>query len=123
MKTDSLRINQLSPETYESYLDYLQAMDAKDLDAYGGFLADDVELQMNNSEPMVGKIAVLAGLGQYWPTFGTIEHDLLKIYGEDDHYVLEALNHHATLDGRAVTLRAVAITDRNPSGLAESVRL
>jgi ketosteroid isomerase-like protein len=69
MKTDNLRINQLSPESYESYLEYLQAVDAKDLDAYGRFLADDVVLQMNNAEPMVGKDAVLAGLGQYLADF------------------------------------------------------
>lgn len=57
-----------------------------------------------------------------WP-YDTIEHDLLNIYGTDDHYVLEALNHYTTLDGRQVTLRAVAFTDRNAAGLVDSVRL
>lgn len=98
-------------------------MDAKDLEAYGEFLSDDVVLQMNNADPMEGKEAVLAGLGQYWPSFGTMEHDLLNIYGDDDQYVLEALNHYTTLDDRSVTLRAVAFTDRDADGLVESVRL
>jgi ketosteroid isomerase-like protein len=123
MKTTDLRINELSSTAYDAYLRYLTAMDAKDLERYGEFLADDVVLQMNNAEPTVGKAAVLAGLAQYWPSFATIEHDLLNIYGTDDHYVLEALNHYTTHDGRAVTLRAVAFTDKDADGQVESVRL
>ncbi len=41
MRTDRLRTNQLSPEAYRWYLDYLGAMDRKDLDAYGAFYAQD----------------------------------------------------------------------------------
>ena len=123
MKTSTLRINQLSPAAYERYLDYLSAMDAKDLDRYGTFLADDVVLQMNNADPSVGKDAVLAGLAAYWPSFASIEHELLNIYGDDRHYVLEALNHYTTHDGRSVTLRAVAFTDIDADGQVQSVRL
>lgn len=123
MKTDNLRVNELGPAAYERYLDYLAAMDAKDLDRYGTFLADDVVLQMNNADPTVGKDAVLAGLGAYWPSFDTIEHELLNIYGDDRRYVLEALNHYTTHDGRRVTLRAVAFTDTDADGRVQSVRL
>jgi len=78
---------------------------------------------MNNADPMAGKDAVLAGLGAYWPSFGTIEHDLLNVYGTDEAYVLEALNHYTRLDGSPVTLRAVAFTDRDADGKVTSVRL
>ncbi len=64
-----------------------------------------------------------AGLASYWESFGALEHELLNIYGSDDHFVLEALNRYSTLDDRDVTLRAVAFTDRNDQGLATSVRL
>jgi len=37
--------------------------------------------------------------------------------------VHEALNHFTTLDGRAVTLRAVAWIDRDPAGLITSLRV
>lgn len=40
MRTDRLRINQLSPKTDEWYLAYLQAVDTKNIEAYGTFLAD-----------------------------------------------------------------------------------
>jgi ketosteroid isomerase-like protein len=123
MRTDRLRTNQLSPEAYRWYIDYLGAMDRKDLDAYGAFLADDCALRMNNQPPTAGKHAVLRGLDAYWRSFGTIEHDLDNIYGDDRRFALEALNHYTRLDGAAVTLRAVAFTDRDDAGLVTSVRL
>lgn len=123
MKTENLRLNQLSDKGFDWYLKYLTALDAKDIEAYASFLSDDVELVMNNSDPVVGRDAVTAGLAGYWQSFGTIEHDLTNIYGSDDHFVLEALNHYVAADGRRVTLRAVAFTDRDDRGLARSVRL
>lgn len=123
MRTTNLRVNQLSQLGYEWYVSYLAALDAKDLERYGAFLADECVLQMNNHPPVAGKAAVLAALGQYWQTFGTLEHDLLNIYGADDRLMLEALNHYTRADGTPVTLRAVALTDRDASGLVTSVRL
>lgn len=123
MKTSDLRTNHLSEDAYGWYVEYLGALDAKDIDAYGSYLAPDVELTMNNAEPLRGRDAVTAGLAEYWQSFRALEHDLLNIYGTDERFVLEALNHYTTLDGREVTLRAVAFTDRGRDGLATSVRL
>lgn len=122
MRTDKLRINQLSPETYEWYLAYLQAIDAKDVEVYGTFLADDCVMQSNNNPPVQGKGAILRGLSDYWTTFDSLTHDLLNIYGTDSSFVLEALNHYKRKDGEAVTVPAVAITDRNEAGLVTSFR-
>lgn len=123
MRTENLKTNQLSPEGYEWYLTYLEALDAKDPERYGSFLADDCVLRMNNGEPVDGKAAVIGGLSQYWATFGSLEHDLLNIYGTDSAFMLEALNHYTRLDGKPVTLRAVALTDRDQTGQVNSVRL
>lgn len=124
MRTDRLRTNQLSPEAYRWYLDYLGAMDRKDLDAYGAFLAEGCAMRMNNAAPTVGKAAVLQALGAYWQSFGGIEHDLDNIYGDDRRFALEALNHYRRLDGGGgATPRAVAFTDRDEAGLVTSVRL
>lgn len=122
MRTDNLRINQLSPKAYEWYLAYLQALDAKRVEQYSGFLADDCVMQSNNNDPVQDKAMIVQFLSNYWTTFDSIEHDLLNIYGTDSAFVLEALNHYKRNDGQAVTLRAVAFTDRNEAGLATSVR-
>ncbi len=122
MKIDKLRINQLSPEAYEWYLSYLKVLDAKDIEGYGAFLSDDCVMQFNNNPPVQGKAAILDYLSQYWATYGSLTHDLLNIYGSDSAFVLEALNHYTRLDGKAVTITAVAFTDRNEAGLVTSVR-
>lgn len=123
MRTDDLRVNQLSPAAFAWYQAYLAALDAKDIERYGMFLADGCIMQTNNQPPVSGKAAVVAALGQYWGTFGTLEHDLLNIYGTDERFMLEALNHYTRADGKPVTLRAVALTDRNAAGLVSSFRL
>lgn len=123
VKTDSLRINELPTEAYAWYEDYLGVLDAKDIDSYADFLDPEVELILNNAEPVTGRDAVVAGLGEYWKSFGTLEHEPLAILGTPSNFVLEALNHYTTLDGRQVTLRAVAFTDRDQDGLVTSVRL
>lgn len=123
MRTEHLTINQLSQTAFDWYLRYLSALDDKDLAAYGAFLADDVTLQLDDAPPMRGKAQVLAGLAQYWPSFGALEHELLTLHGTDDRFVLEALNHYQRLDGGRVTLRAVAFTERNAEGLVSSARI
>ncbi len=122
MRTNNLRINQLSPKTYQWYLKYLEALDSLDIKAYSKFLAQDCSVQSNNNPPMASKQVVMKGLAAYWKTFATLEHDLLNIYGSDSSFVLEALNHYKRNDGQPVTIRAVAFTDRNEEGLVTSVR-
>ncbi len=122
MKTENLELNQLSEQAYVWYLGYLAAIDGKDVEKYGSYLADNCIMTQNNQEPVQGKAAILAGLTQYWKTFHTLTHDLLNIYGTDSAFALEALNHYERLDGRKVTVRAVALTDRDDAGLVKHFR-
>lgn len=123
MITKNLRVNQLSSTAYQNYLSYLHAIDNKDIKAYGKFLADDITVQFNNDKPMQGKETVLQGLGYYWQSFGSVEHDLTNIYGTDSSYVLEAQNHYVRKDGKTVTINAVAFSDLDKRGLVKSVRI
>ncbi len=122
-----LRTNQLSPAGWESYRRYLAVLDEYDVDGFAAFLADDVSVQFNNDEPLVGKEAAVSGLGGFWASIrGTgfsLLHEPLNIHGTDDRYVLEALNHYDHRDGRRVTVRAVAFTDRNAAGEVTSIRV
>ncbi|MEM8695395.1 MAG: nuclear transport factor 2 family protein [Pseudomonadota bacterium] len=122
MRTDKLKRNDLSGDAFGWYTRYLTALDAKDLDGYSAFLADDCIMYMNNDGPIAGKEAIRGMLGPYWQSIGDLEHDLLVILGSDDHFMLEALNHY-TSNGETTTLRAVAITKRNEDGLACAVRI
>ena len=122
MNTANLNINQISPQAYEWYLGYLEAIDSKDIQKYGTYLAQDCVMYQNNNVPVESKAAILEGLSQYWQTFVSLTHDLLNIYGTDSSFVLEALNHYQRNNGGAVTVRAVAITERNEAGLVTSFR-
>ena len=123
MITSNLRTNQLSDGAYETYLAYLAAMDARDVDAYVAYLADDVSIQFGNAPAVTGKAVVREMLAGYWQSFAAIEHDLTNIYGTDAAYVLEADNHYVRHDGRRVTVRAVAFTDKDADGRVRSVRI
>ena len=123
MITSNLRVNQLSDAAYERYLDYLAALDARDVEAYGEFLADDVSMQFGNAGAVSGKDRVKGMLGGYWQSFAAIEHDLTNIYGTDRTYVLEADNHYVRHDGKRVTVRTVAFTDVGEDGRVSAVRI
>ena len=84
---EKLRVNQLSAEGWDWYQRYLAVLDAYDLDGYAEFLADDVAIQFNNEEPMVGREQAKAGLGQFWGAISgmgySLLHEPLNIYGTD----------------------------------------
>ena len=120
----SLRINELSQSVSEWYLqEYLAAMDQLDVERYATFLDDEAQVQFNNDPAVQGKEAIVGMLSGYWKSFAAIEHEPLNIYGSDYAFILEALNHYTRLDGKKVTTRAVALTDRAASGKVTSVRI
>lgn len=123
MKTDRLRINQLSAPVFDWYVSYLRALDARDISTFGAFLAATCEMQTNNDATLVGKSMILDRIEQHWESIDALEHDLLNIYGTDECFMLEAWNHYVYRDGRTVSARAVALTDRDDAGLVKSIRL
>lgn len=127
MELGKLRTNELSDEGWSWYQDYLDALDAYDIDRYTEFLADDVSVQFNNDEPMVGREVAAQGLGQFWSSISgmgfTLLHEPLNIYGSDHAFVLEALNHYDKPEADRITVRAAAFTDRGEDGKVTSVRL
>lgn len=123
----SLRINQLGDEAWSAYQEYLEVLDRYDIDRFANFLSDDVRVQFNNDEPLTGKDTAVQGMGGFWASIQDLgyglTHEPWNIYGTDDHYVLEALNHYDRPDGRRITIHAVAFTDRDDAGLVTSIRV
>jgi hypothetical protein len=76
---------------------------------------------------MHGKSVAREGLGQFWAAISgmgfTLLHEPLNIYGNDDTFVLEALNHYDKPGQERITVRAAAFTDRDAGGKVASVRL
>lgn len=121
---EHVRTNELSDDATAWLRQVLTALDDKDVDAYTAFMGTDVEVIFNNGEmAMSGRDAVRQGLSEFWQSFGTLRHDELNIDGEDRRFVHEALNYYTTLDGREVTIRAVAWIDRDDDGRITSLRI
>ena len=127
MDLGRLRVNQLSAAGWQWYQRYLSALDAYDLDEYSTFLSPEVSVQFNNDAPLQGIDVAGKGLGGFWASVTAMGyrllHEPLNIYGDDRRFVLEALNHYDTGDGRRITVRATAWTDRDDDGKVVSVRL
>jgi hypothetical protein len=127
MELDKLRINQLSPDGWAWYQDYMTALDAYDIDDYASFLVEDVTIQFNNDAPMTGLATARQGLNGFWGSITgmgyALVHEPLNIYGDDRHFVLEALNHYDRPDSARITIRATAWTDRGEDGKVTAVRL
>jgi hypothetical protein len=122
-----LRVNQLAPAGWEWYQQYLTALDAFDIEQYSSFLSPDVSIQFNNDNPMEGLEVAKTGLDQFWASVTamgySLLHEPLNICGDDHRFVLEALNHYDSADGRRTTIRATAWTGRGDDGRVTSVRL
>ena len=114
IKSNKLRINQLSDKAFQWYLGYLNTIDNRDIKSYVSYLFDDCTLQINNDPPVSGKDQITKHPTSLWTSFKGNGHDLLIIYGTDSSFSSEIVNHFAV---------AVGYLDRNGEGLLTSVRL
>lgn len=80
-------------------------------------------MRFNNNLMAPNKVAMVDALGDYWKSYASLEHELLNIYGSRRTFMLEALNHYVRHDGKKVSVRAVALTDREDNGLVTGVRV
>jgi hypothetical protein len=123
----SLTINQLPPSTTSWLSRVLFALDSKDIDAYCSFMSPVVTIIFTNGinlGPNMSNIDVVReGLTSFWQGFKSIWHEELMILGSERNVVHEALNHYETLDGRQVTVGAVAFIDRDSEGKIKGMRI
>ena len=66
-------------------------------------------------------------MGAFWASIQqmgySLVHEPLNVYGTDEHYVLEALNHYDRDGEDRVTIHAVAFTDREDERHVSSIRV
>ena len=123
----SVKTTNLSAETFSWLSSVIDALDRKDIEAYCTFLAPEVNITFNNgqsTQPNTSGIeAVKTALTGFWQTFKTIQHEEIGLFESGTTVIHEALNHYEALDGRKVSLRAVAVMDRNEQGLIRALRI
>ena len=123
MIANQMRINQLGLAATAWYLGFLEAVEAKDIGRFAGYLADDIDMRINDAPSIAGKDAVVEQLRAEWRCFRSINHELLNILGDDAGFVSESLHHYDRHDGTQVTTRAAVFTERGIDGTVASIRI
>ncbi|MEO0882426.1 MAG: nuclear transport factor 2 family protein [Pseudomonadota bacterium] len=123
MKLDSLTRNDLSPDGFAWLQSYLGTIDARDIEAYGDFLADDCSLRMNYIPVMDGKANVLMMLGSIWTSLADMVHEPLMILGDDHDFALETIHHYTIPSGKQTPIPATEFISRNAAGRVNRIRI
>lgn len=123
MNLSHLVLNQLNEPTTKFYLEYLRAIDDKDIERFAAFLSDDVWLNLNEHAPVKGKEGVVEMLQEHWKSFDRLSHRPLVILGNDRHIAMEAYNDYRRVDGSDVTVRAAAFTALDEAGSVRDIRI
>ena len=123
MIANQMRTNQLGLAATAWYLGFLDAVEAKDIGRVADYLADDVDMRINDAPSIEGKVAVVEQLRAEWRHFKGITHEVLNILGSDAGFVSESLHHYDRHDGTQVTTRSAVFTERGTNGQAASIRI
>jgi ketosteroid isomerase-like protein len=69
IRSDKLRINQLSEKPFQWYLGYLKTIDDNDVKSYSSYLSDECTLLINNNPLVNGKDQIIKHLTSLWTSF------------------------------------------------------
>jgi ketosteroid isomerase-like protein len=99
------------------------AVDTKDAGAFGVFLAEDARLTFGNAEPLVGREAIIAGIGAFFSTIDGLRHRVVNQWHAGADTVAETDVTYQRLDGKSVTVPAVSIWRTRTDGLIDDYRI
>ncbi|MEM9668462.1 MAG: nuclear transport factor 2 family protein [Pseudomonadota bacterium] len=123
MKLESLTRNDLTPEGFTWLTSYIAAIDARDIETYSDFLAENCSLRMNYVPVMEGKDNVLTMLGSIWSSLANMVHEPLMILGDDHDFALETIHHYTIPSGKETPIPATEFISRNTNGHVDRIRI
>ena len=123
MRTNKIRINQVSGETFEWLKAKYIAVDNMDADAYRSFLAEDCQLMFGNNPVVRCNNEIIGGIKHFWESISGLDHSFLNIIGKDNFLAAEALIDYTRKDNQIIQIPCVTIIERNEEGLASFVKI
>jgi ketosteroid isomerase-like protein len=99
------------------------AVDTKDEGVFGAFLAEDARLTFGNAEPLVGREAIVAGIGAFFSTIDGLRHRIVNQWCAGADTVAETEVTYERLDGKSVAVPAVSIWRTRADGLIDDYRI
>jgi len=104
-RTASLEgISMTDPETSTQFQRFFAAFDAHDVKALEGFITDDIQLQLGNTDTLHGAAAFVGAVNAFHASVAGVRHEILHLYRDDDIAAIEFAVHYTRLDGKLVTL-------------------
>lgn len=104
------------------YEEMYAKVDEKDMDAVGGWFADDIVLTNGNGEPVVGRDSVVEGLRGFQSTFAGLAHTFIAVAEQGDVTMLETRTTFELWSGKSVDCEGVTVLERS-GGLVTSMRM
>lgn len=123
MLLTSLRICTLTEAGLAWYGRFTNAVANANTEALSAMLHPDCVYQYNNQLPFYGNRTIAAGAERYHAMYETLEHEPLNIFGDDQHFAVELLNHYVRKDGARITIPGASFMERDAAGLLVSGRL
>jgi ketosteroid isomerase-like protein len=118
----SLRTNHLSGAAFDWYASYLAAFEARNIERYLSYLAEDCVVQTNSRMPLYGHAGLRDPVQRYFEAYAVV-HDLLNIYGDDNQFAAEMLTHYTPRGAsKPISIPTVSIYDRAASGTIHAMR-
>ncbi|UBU17098.1 nuclear transport factor 2 family protein [Nonomuraea gerenzanensis] len=100
-----------------------EVVDSFDAEAFARLLAEDATLVFANAEPLVGRAAIAAGIGEFFGTIGGLRHRVIRTWEAGDDSIAETEVTYRRLDGKDVTVPAVSIWRTRSDGLITDYRI
>ncbi len=85
------------------------AIDARDADAFAGFITPDGEFRFGNSPPVVGRAAIRAAVAGFFAAIGGCRHRLQRFWTGHGTAVCEGEVTYTRLDGSTLTVPFVNV--------------
>lgn len=80
------------------------AIDAKDEQAFGRFLSEDVTFRFGNVPPVVGRQAAVAAVEQFFASIAGLRHDLFETWTRPDSVICRGEVTYKRHNGSQVTV-------------------
>jgi ketosteroid isomerase-like protein len=102
---------------------FFAGVDAMDMNAMAGLLANDAVMVFGNSEPMISRDAIVAGNRAFLETITGIRHRVLDDWTVGATTIAQTEVTYARPDGKEVTIPAATFWRTNDAGLLSHIQV
>ena len=85
-------------------VDLFRSIDRMDADAFSAFLDDQATFRFGNAQPVIGREAVKAVVGQFFASIQALSHDVAQVWDHGDTLVCHGTVTYTRRDGSRLSV-------------------